>query len=135
MKASWFTRLTEIIGLRRSARALPVRPAWFDDTYLSERPLDPRPPAGRACDERERAAVWEKGRPIVGWDAGDWRVDHLGNPMFRHHYGDSDSAFGWHIVPVRDGDDLANLRPQLFRPICAAAPRPERALDFDRFLR
>src|SRR5688500_10648761 len=106
--------LARLIGIRRPARTLP---AWFDSAYLSGPALPALPQIlpQRDFDERERAAIWRKGRAIIGWDADDWRVDHLGNPIFRHHYADPDSAFGWTIalVAAEGGDDLANLRPQL----------------------
>lgn len=70
--------------------------------------------------EEQRSAVWAKAKPIVGWDPADWRIDHLGNPLFRGHFGDSSSSFGWevgHVVDRLDGgsDDLSNLRPQRCR--------------------
>jgi len=79
------------------------------------------PPAwlkrSRPFTDDQKAAVWAKAQPILGWDPDDWRVDHRGNPLFRSHYGDRGSSFGWeigHVVdPVRGGsDDMANLRPQ-----------------------
>lgn len=137
MKPAWLTTIARLIGFRCRARSLPFRPAWFDAAYLSspERPAMLQPPRTRAYDERERAAVWHKGRPIIGWDPEDWRVDHAGNPIFRHHYGDADSSFGWEIAPIaaNGGDSLANLRPQLCRPAASAWARHERAPDFNRF--
>lgn len=139
MKASWLDRLARVIGIRRPARALPHRPAWFDATYLSmpEQSAMPRLAGSRAFDERERAAVWQRGRPIIGWDSDDWRVDYRGQPIFRHHYGDPDSAFGWDIGLIRaeGGEDLANLHPVLCHQPDRATPRFERALDPDRFVR
>lgn len=121
--------------LRIKRRALPRRPAWFEAAYLAspERLLFAPPRAERAFSDRDKVAVWAKGRPIVGWDPEDWRVDHRGDPIFRHHYGDAQSAFGWEIATIAPdaGEELVNLRPQR----CKVAERVpfERALGIDNF--
>jgi hypothetical protein len=122
------------LGVRRVMRAPRFRPAWFDATYLAA-PAPPIPSGPRAYDELERAAIWQKGRPMPGWDPEDWRIDHRGNPIFRHHYADDQSAFGWEIELIRpdEGDSLANVRPQLCPVVELAAARKESAFDFDRF--
>lgn len=135
MTANWLTRMARLIGFRRSTPAPRFRPAWFDATYLSAsgEPVPPQP--RRSFAERERAAVWQKGLPMPGWDPEDWRIDHRRNPMFRHHYGDSQSAFGWEVGLIRadGGDDLVNLRPQLCRAPLHSG-RFERTFDLDRFV-
>ena len=100
MKESWLLRLAYRLRIKR--RALAHRPAWFEAAYLAspERILFAAPRIDRSFSDREKVAVWQKGRPIVGWDPEDWRVDHRGDPIFRHHYGDSQSAFGWEIGTI-----------------------------------
>ena len=137
MKANLFRRLAWLIGFRRPSRS---RPAWFDDTYMSVSPHQPEPARafpGRSYDERERAAIWRKARVVAGWDPEDWRADHSGNPIFRHHFADLESAYGWTIVLIDagGGDGLANLRPALCHESERRAARFERALDLDRFER
>lgn len=61
-------------------------------------------------------AVWNKGRPIPGYDANSVRADVCGAVMFGSQYGDTSSVHGWeidHIQPVAMGgtDDLWNLQP------------------------
>lgn len=61
-------------------------------------------------------AVWEKGRPIPGYDPRSVRADACGAPMQRQLYGVTSSAHGWevdHVRPVSQGglDDLRNLQP------------------------
>ena len=134
MTTTWYKQMARWLGVRRAVRAPRFRPAWFDAAYLSApAPIVSSEP--RSFDERERAAVWQKARPMPGWDPEDWRIDHRGNPIFRHHYGDSESAFGWDIGLIRhEGDNaLVNLRPQLCAAPAQAAARKERAFDFDRF--
>jgi len=136
MTATWLSRLARAIGIGRSARALRHRPAWFDATYRAspDHQETQQTLPTRAYSELERAAVWRKGQPMDGWDTEDWRVDHRGNPIFRHHYGDSDSAFGWQVgrITADGGDDLGNLRPEL-RPKRMPGAAFERAFDLDRF--
>jgi hypothetical protein len=131
MKESWFTRIAYTLRLKR--RALPFRPAWFEAAYLAapEPPVPAQLRDPRAFNDQEKAAIWQKGRPILGWDPNDWRVDDSGEPIFRHHYGDPQSAFGWEVgrvVPVR-GDEFANLRPR--RCQATAPARFSRAFHFD----
>ena len=135
MKESWLLRLAYRLRIKR--RALPHRPAWFEAAYLAspERALFKPPRTDRTYSDRDKVTIWQKGRPIVGWDPEDWRVDHRGDPIFRHHYGDAQSAFGWEIGAIGpDGaGDLANLRPQR----CQAFERVpfERAFGADDFAR
>jgi hypothetical protein len=135
MKDNWLRTLASRLRIRH--RALPVRPAWFEQAYLAapERILFAPPRADRSYGDREKVAVWAKGRPILGWDPEDWRVDHRGDPIFRHHYGDPQSAFGWEIAAIapEGGEELANLRPQ--RCQRAEPVQFERVLGVDDFAR
>jgi hypothetical protein len=133
MKESWLLRLANRLRVKR--RALAHRPAWFEAAYLAspERILFAAPRIDRSFSDREKVAVWQKGRPILGWDPEDWRVDHRGDPIFRHHYGDAQSAFGWEVGTIGPdaGEDLANLCPQRCQP--AERSPFERALGADDF--
>lgn len=72
--------------------------------------------ANRLVDHVLKFAVWNKGRPIVGWESSVWRHDDFGNVIRWPDYGDRQSKYGWeidHITPVSDNgaDSLFNLRP------------------------
>jgi len=46
--------------------------------------------------------VWEKANIVEGKDPDLWGADGHGILIYRHHYGNSDSVFGWdvcHIIP------------------------------------
>ena len=114
--------LARLVGLQRQPVAPPFVNAFADpgpkhDTAGPSLPFRRSQYARGLYTEEQRAAVWAKAQPIVGWDPNDWRVDRHGNPLFRGHYGDSSSSFGWeigHVVPREDGggEELSNLRPQ-----------------------
>src|SRR4029077_4089301 len=60
--------------------------------------------------------VWSKGTVVGANDALLWRKDEYGAWIFRSHYGNLDSEYGWvidYIKPLSDGgtDELSNLRP------------------------
>lgn len=72
--------------------------------------------AGRSFSNTTVSAVWQKGRPIEGYDSNLWRYDICGKPIKISDYGDTSSKYGWevdHIKPVAKGgtDDLNNLQP------------------------
>jgi len=84
----------------------------------------------REYGEEEKAAVWHKGQPILGWSPDEWRMDHQGRPLFRPAYDDTGCEFGWkiaHIVPRERGgtDDLSNLRPVCCEIVEPQEPAPE----------
>ena len=59
-------------------------------------------------------AVWNKGRPIPGYDANSVRADVCGAVMFGSQYGDTSSVHGWeidHIQPVAMGGGRRPLEP------------------------
>jgi hypothetical protein len=69
-----------------------------------------------AFDERTIEAVWQKGKAAAGNNPDIWRKDSCGAWMWRTHYGNRASQYGWEIVqnmPADDGgsDALDNLRP------------------------
>ena len=66
--------------------------------------------------EKEKLAVWEKGKIIPNNDPAVWRKDECGAWICYELYGNRDSEYGWeidHITPVSKGgfDYLSNLRP------------------------
>ena len=135
MKPSLLTQMARAIGLLRQAPAPPFGAAWFDAGAVASPEHDGRPRRPRTYDEQQKAAVWQKAQPIIGWDPADWRVDHRGNPIFRHHYGDSGSAFGWEVgqVVANGSADLRNLRPQLCQTPRETPAPFDRALNLDPF--
>ncbi len=66
-----------------------------------------------AWDEDTIQKVWEKGRVAPDQPAAQWRTDECGAWMYRVHYGNSESEFGWKIQNVSAGgaDRVENLRP------------------------
>ncbi|WP_299396541.1 HNH endonuclease signature motif containing protein [Pelagibius sp.] len=70
----------------------------------------------RNADEKLKRSVWQKGRPIDGYDPKVWRRDACNHAMRYADHGDTSSNFGWeidHIKPTSEGgsDDLDNLQP------------------------
>jgi len=57
--------------------------------------------------------VWEKARATNDKDPTDWRKDECGAWIYRSHYGNQVSEFGWKIENVTPGEqsELENLRP------------------------
>ena len=115
--------LFQLVSALRPDRAGAVRPfaPVNDDLLPPVKPVSFKPSRPRGVySDIEKAAVWAKGQPIVGWDPDEWRVDHRGNPLFRMHYGDKISAFGWEVGLIVDlarggSQEISNLRPQLAR--------------------
>jgi hypothetical protein len=134
MRSSFLGQLGRALGLLRPASAPPFGP-W---PASAPEPAHDRPALSRMrrpFSEDQREAVWGKAQPIVGWDPADWRTDHKGNPIFRQHYRDVGSAFGWEIGRIHPdgGDDLTNLRPQLCHAPEAVAAHAGRTLNLDPF--
>lgn len=68
------------------------------------------------ADEALKSAVWQKGRPIDGYDSREWRRDICGHAMRYQDHGDTSSDHGWeidHIRPTSDNgsDELDNFQP------------------------
>jgi len=140
MKPGFLFQLVSALRHDRGGAVRPFAPD-NDDMLAPVKPVSFRPSRPRGVySDAEKLAVWAKGQPIVGWDPDEWRVDHRGNPLFRMHYGDKISAFGWEIGLIVDrtrggGDDIANLRPQLARRSESAPSRFGAPLTVDRFER
>lgn len=69
----------------------------------------------REAEEATKVAVWNKGRPIDGYDPWMWRHDQCGAVMKYDEHGQT-TKYGWeidHIVPQSNGgsDKLENLQP------------------------
>lgn len=68
-------------------------------------------------EERKKLAVWQKGRPIPGYDAAVWRHDDHGNVICYGNHGDRSSQYGWEMdhhpiaASLGGSDDVTNLRP------------------------
>ncbi len=58
-------------------------------------------------------AVWEKGRVLADLDPTEWRQDQCGAWIYRNHYNNVNSEFGWQIrnVVPGGGNELDNLQP------------------------
>ncbi len=61
-------------------------------------------------------SVWQKGKPVSGYDPKKYRQDECSAWMQWEEYGNRESDFGWeidHIKPAASGgsDGLTNLRP------------------------
>jgi hypothetical protein len=71
--------------------------------------------SGSSFSALEIAAVWDKALGIPGQDMRLWRQDACGAYMYRDHYGDTNSKWGWeidHIQPASKSgtDNLSNLQ-------------------------
>jgi hypothetical protein len=71
--------------------------------------------SGGSFNDLEIATVWSKALGIPGQDMRLWRQDQCGAYMYRDHYSNTNSKWGWeidHIQPVahRGTDDLSNLQ-------------------------
>ncbi|GLH67166.1 HNH endonuclease signature motif containing protein [Geothrix edaphica] len=66
-----------------------------------------------AFSEEKVQQVWEKGEKVANNDPNEWRKDQCGAWIYRKHYGNRDSQYGWEIDHVSPGgsDDVSNLRP------------------------
>lgn len=138
MAANLLTQLMIALGVQRPAPVRGFGPPSDRHRAPGLPPLAPQRP--RRENEELKAAVWQKGQPIIGWDPSDWRVDHRGNPLFRSAFGDSGSAFGWEIGLIRaraqgGTDDIANLRPVQCQASRDAGADLGTALDLDPFSR
>ena len=140
MRSSFLFQLVSALRHDRSGAARPFAPV-NDDQLPPVKPVSFKPSRPRGVySDVEKAAVWTKAQPIVGWDPDEWRVDHRGNPLFRMHYGDKVSAFGCEIGLIVErerggGDEVNNLRPQLARRPETEPGRFGAPLTIDRFER
>ena len=125
MKTGILYQLMTAFGAYRAAPTRPFAPPYEPALQPRHDPVGRVQPYARRgrriYSEDEKTAVWNKAQPIMGWDPDEWRVDHRGNPLFRLHYRDPNSSFGWEIAAIVDpaaggSDDLSNLRPSLCKP-------------------
>lgn len=88
-------------------------------SLLSQLTVKPKQPnkksSGGSFSALEIAAIWNKAIGIPGQDMRLWRQDPCGAYMYRDHYGDTNSKWGWeidHIQPVahHGTDALGNLQ-------------------------
>lgn len=59
-----------------------------------------------AFNEDIIAAVWNKARPVEGYNPDSYRKDVCGAWIMREAYGNRDSNYGWeidHVYPVSKG--------------------------------
>ena len=120
-------------AFHRAPTPRPFAPPFEPEVTPQHDPVGRVDPAERRARGRtiftdeQRAGVWSKGQPIIGWDPDEWRIDHKGNPLFRLHYRDAASSFGWEIGYIIEpgsggSDELFNLRP--VRSVRAAPDQP-----------
>ena len=72
--------------------------------------------ARRIRNEEKIQQVWDKGKPIPGYDRRKYRWDIHYNLMIFSHYGRRDSIYGWeidHFIPraLKGRNHIGNLRP------------------------
>jgi hypothetical protein len=85
-------------------------------SQLTAKPKQPnKKSSGSSFSALEIAAVWNKALGIPGQDMRLWRQDSCGAYMYRDHYGDTNSKWGWeidHIQPASKSgtDNLSNLQ-------------------------
>jgi hypothetical protein len=85
-------------------------------SQLTAKPKQPnKKSSGGSFNALEIATVWNKALGIPGQDMRLWRQDPCGAYMYRDHYGDTNSKWGWeidHIQPVahRGADVMGNLQ-------------------------
>ena len=71
---------------------------------------------GNSWTEQTKKSVWQKGKPIQGYDSDIWRRDICGKAMKYSDHGNRQSEYGWeidHIFPKEQGGDdrYDNLQP------------------------
>jgi len=85
-------------------------------SQLTAKPKQPnKKSSGGSFNALEIATVWNKALGIPGQDMRLWRQDPCGAYMYRDHYGNTNSKWGWeidHIQPVahRGTDVMGNLQ-------------------------
>jgi len=62
---------------------------------------------------QEIAAVWSRGRIVIGNDPKIWRKDICGAWIKWDRYGNRDSLYGWEVDHMNPsgGDSIVNLQP------------------------
>lgn len=61
--------------------------------------------------------LWQRAKPILGYDSNIWRLDFAGRTIRWNDYGNRNSSYGWefgHIVAKADGgsDFYTNLQAE-----------------------
>ncbi len=71
----------------------------------------------KEATEQLKLNVWEKGKPIPGFEENVWRWDICGHIMKYFEHGNTNSEYGWEIDHILSGEnnDISNLQPLFWK--------------------